>query len=211
MAIKERKEKQKGYLKQRILEVAKDLFLKNGYDATSIRKIAEQIGYSPTTIYLYYKEKSDIIYALHQEGFKILGSQFRVLQLVSNPFERLKAMGKVYMKFALENPDFYELMFILAEPISFVNKHCNVEWEEGKAAFSALLDTVSECKQMGYFKDVDLHSITLVIWSTMHGLCSLNLRGHLDHVANVHLAVPEDSAVLDKAFNCLVVVLDSMK
>jgi len=211
MGIKERKEKHKEELKLRILDAAKDLFLKQGYDATSIRKIAEQIEISPTTIYLYYKDKSDIIYALHQEGFKILSSQFVVLQQVEDAFERLKAMGRIYMTFALENPDFYELMFIMKEPLDFVVKHCGSEWEEGEFAFTSLLKTVADCKEVGYFKQMDTNSMALNIWAIMHGLCSLKLQGHLDHVASVHLSVPEGSTVLNEAYDCLILILKSLK
>ena len=211
MGIKERKEKHKEELKLRILDAAKDLFLKQGYDATSIRKIAEQIEISPTTIYLYYKDKSDIIYALHQEGFKILSSQFVVLQQVEDAFERLKAMGRIYMTFALENPDFYELMFIMKEPLDFVVKHCGSEWEEGEFAFTSLLKTVANCKEFGYFKQMDTNSMALNIWAIMHGLCGLKLQGHLDHVASVHLSVPEGSTVLNEAYDCLILILKSLK
>ncbi len=211
MGIKERKEKHKEELKLKILMAAKGLFLKHGYEATSLRKIAEQIEISPTTIYLYYKDKSDIIYALHQEGFKLLSSQFLVLREVEDPFERLKAMGRIYMKFALENPDFYELMFIMKEPLDFVAKHCGSEWEEGEFAFNALLATVADCRAIGYFKQVELNSMALNIWATMHGLCSLKLQGHLDHVASVHIAVPEKSTLLDEAFESLVVILKSLR
>ena len=54
MGIKERKLKHKEDLKQSILDAAKKLFIKEGYEATSIRKIAAEIEFSPTTIYLYY-------------------------------------------------------------------------------------------------------------------------------------------------------------
>jgi len=211
MGIKERKEKHRGELKLKILDAAKDLFLKQGYEATSIRKIAEQIEISPTTIYLYYKDKSDIIYALHQEGFKILSSQFVVLQQVEDAFERLKAMGRIYMTFALENQDFYELMFIMKEPLDFVVKHCGSEWEEGEFAFTSLLKTVADCKEIGYFEQMDTNSMALNIWAIMHGLCSLKLQGHLDHVASVHLSVPKDSTVLNEAYDCLVLILKSLK
>ena len=211
MGIKERKEKYKEDVRQKILDVAKDLFLKHGYDSTSIRKIAEQMEFSPTTIYLYYKDKGDIMYALHQEGFKMLSSQFLVIQSVEDPFERLKAMGRIYMKFALENPDFYELMFIMKEPIEFVNKHCASEWEEGEFAFNALLNTVMDCKKVGYFKQMDTNSMALNVWATMHGLCTLKLQGHLDHIASVHLTVPETSTVLEESFDCFVLILKSLK
>ncbi|MEJ0102030.1 MAG: helix-turn-helix domain-containing protein [Bacteroidota bacterium] len=118
MGIKERKIKHKVDLKQSILAAAKKLFLEDGYEATSIRKIAAEIEFSPTTIYLYYKDKNEIAHALHEEGFKILSERFTVLAQVEHPFERLKAMGRIYMQFALENIDFYEIMFIMKEPLA---------------------------------------------------------------------------------------------
>ena len=87
----EKKIKQKEDLRTVILEAAKKLFVQEGYEATSIRKIAKEIGFSPTTIYLYYKDKSDIVYALHQVGFGMLKDQFLPLMAVEDPFERLKA------------------------------------------------------------------------------------------------------------------------
>jgi len=70
VGIQERKRKHKEDLKQLILDAAKKLFMKDGYEATSIRKIAAEIEFSPTTIYLYYKDKAEISHALHQEGLK---------------------------------------------------------------------------------------------------------------------------------------------
>ncbi|WP_316831258.1 TetR/AcrR family transcriptional regulator [Pedobacter aquatilis] len=212
MGIKERKEKHKEDLRQRILDAAKELFLKDGYDATSIRKIAERIEFSPTTIYLYYKDKADIMYALHQEGFILLGTQFAVLQHVHEPFERLKAMGRVYMSFALNNPDFYELMFIMKEPIEFVKAHClDEEWEEGEQAFAALIMTVNQCKEAGYFTQFDTTTFALNIWSLMHGLCSLKLQGHLDHMASTKTGMDEGVDWLEQTFTGFIAMLNSMK
>ncbi|WP_443944476.1 TetR/AcrR family transcriptional regulator [Pedobacter sp. AW1-32] len=212
MGIKERKEKHKEDLRQRILDAAKDLFLKDGYDATSIRKIAEKIEFSPTTIYLYYKDKADIMYALHQEGFKVLASQFSVLRYVSDPFERLKAMGRVYMGFAIENPDFYELMFIMKEPIEFIKTHCgDMEWLEGDEAFAALTKTVDDCKTAGYFLKFDTTTFALNVWSLMHGLCSLKLQGHLDHMASTKLTQLEEGDWLEQTFIGFIAMLNSLK
>ena len=212
MGIKERKEKHKEDLRLRILDAAKELFLKDGYDATSIRKIAEKIEFSPTTIYLYYKDKADIMYALHQEGFKLLTSQFVVLQHVSEPFERLKAMGRVYMSFALNNPDFYELMFIMKEPIEFVKAHCHdEEWEEGEQAFTSLIMTVENCKTAGYFINFDTITFALNIWSLMHGLCALKLQGHLDHMASTKIPQPEGLDIMEQTFGGFVAILNALK
>src|SRR5690554_7192785 len=117
-----RKKKPKEDIKTAILNAAKNLFLEKGFEATSLRKIAVEIGYSPTTIYLYYKDKNDIVYALHQEGFSLLRSELTALMIVEDPFERLKALGRSYLQFAKENPDYYELMFIQKEPMEFLDK-----------------------------------------------------------------------------------------
>src|SRR5687768_14798661 len=103
MTISARKERQKEELKAKILQAAKALFMEKGFEETSIRNIAEKIEYSPTTLYLYFKDKDEIFHALHTEGFTLLNQYFRPLIHVSDPFERLKAINKAYINFAKEN------------------------------------------------------------------------------------------------------------
>lgn len=212
MGIKERKERHKEDLKQLILDTAKMLFTRDGYEATSIRKIAAEIEFSPTTIYLYYRDKSDIMYALHQEGFKLLSQRFGSLLHVEHPFERLKAMGRNYIEFAMENNDFYELMFIMKEPLKFLDTHCEGEqWLEGYNTFSFLLKTVEDCQKHGYFKGYDARTFALLIWSAVHGLCSLTVRGHLSHVVNAHQFYDDGLQAMEASFENLVKMLGEMK
>ncbi|RXF67153.1 TetR/AcrR family transcriptional regulator [Arcticibacter tournemirensis] len=215
MGIKERKERHKEDLKQLILDTAKSLFTKYGYEATSIRKIAAEIEFSPTTIYLYYKDKSDIIYALHQEGFKLMAQKFSALVNVEHPFERLKAMGKTYMQFALENSDFYELMFIMKEPLEFLDscgdKQAQEGWPEGYNTFNSLLMTIEDCQRAGYFKGHEPRVFALMVWSTMHGLCSLTVHGHLGHMAKSHNFFENGVEALEAAFGSFVRLLEGVK
>lgn len=195
MGIKERKIKYKEDLRRNILDAAKKLFIEEGYEATSIRKIAAAIEFSPTTIYLYYKDKGEIIHALHEEGFKILTDRFTVLASVQNPFERLKAMGRIYLQFALENSDFYDIMFVMKDPIQYICDGSNdQEWTEGTNAFFGLLHTISDCQNAGYFKGYDTETLSLLVWSTMHGLCTLKNNGRMDIVVEdkkILLDVPD--------------------
>src|SRR4051812_38459262 len=108
MTIANRKERQKEELKTKILQAARELFMERGFDETSIRTIAERIEYSPTTIYLYFKDKDDIFHALHGEGFTILNQYFKSLAHVSEPFERLKAICSAYINFAIDNGEYYD-------------------------------------------------------------------------------------------------------
>lgn len=176
MTIATRKERQKEELRTKILEVAKALFIERGFEETSIRTIAERIEYSPTTIYLHFKDKDDIFFALHQEGFILLNQYFKVLQNVEDPFERLKAITKAYIDFALENREFYDLMFISRSPMNALTKE-DEKWEEGNKAFGALFGTISQCIEKGYFQGMDPEILSFTCWSMVHGICALEVRG----------------------------------
>jgi AcrR family transcriptional regulator len=176
MGIADRKERDKEELRERILAAAKFLFLEKGIDKTSIRNIADHIEYSPGIIYHYFKDKNEIFHALHQLGFLQLMEKMQVLGSVRNPLERLKAMGSIYIDFAMENPDMYDLMFIKEAPIDHV---CNTEhdhWKEGGGAFNSLRSTIADCINAGHFKGHEHEALTFLIWSTVHGMVSLHIR-----------------------------------
>jgi AcrR family transcriptional regulator len=210
MGVAERKEKHKEDLKKDILEAAKQLFTEKGFESTSIRAIAEKIEYSPATIYLYYKDKNEIVHALHSEGFKLLVSHFAVLNTVSHPFERLKAMGRAYIQFAMQNPDIYKLLFVMEEPLKHV-ANCFEDWDEGDVAFDILLKTVGECQQNGYFKGFDVGLLSFSIWSSMHGLCTLRSSGHLEHVAEARANGLELDTLMSATFETFVAMLEKLK
>jgi AcrR family transcriptional regulator len=211
MGVAERKERHKEELKKEILMAAKALFTEKGYDATSIRNIAEKIEYSPATVYLYYKDKDEIMHALHHEGFKILVSYFAALATISQPFERLKAMGQAYIQFAMENPDMYELIFVMKDPIDHVSSCADDTWDEGDRAYDALFKTVAECQQHGHFEGFEAHGLSFMIWSTMHGLCSLRISGHLGHVAEAKNLQPDIDSLMKYTFETFTTVLEKLK
>lgn len=212
IGIKDRKTKHKEDLRKRILEAAKKLFVTSGYEATSIRKIAQEIEFSPTTIYLYYKDKSDIIYALHQEGFLMLRQDFQPLMQVDSPYERLKAIGKCYIQFALTQPDFYEVMFMMKGPMEYLDMHCvDGEWAEGQRVFDFLLDTIRDCQAVGYFKELDAVEVAVQAWSSVHGLCSLYVSGHLRSMMEVVLDKSDQEKMIAQAFGVFVRYLELTK
>jgi AcrR family transcriptional regulator len=174
MTIDARKQREKLEMRRLILDAAKDIFLEKGFHNTSIRNIAEKIEYSPGTIYLYYKDKDDIFHALHEEGFgKMLGMMQPLLH-VADPMERLIAMGKVYMEFALKNKELYDLMFIMEAPI---NAELNREkWEMGDRTLNFLKEVLTDCQQKGHFKDMNIDYLSFMIWSSLHGMCALFCR-----------------------------------
>src|SRR5580700_8448951 len=113
MGIQERKEKQKLEIRKLILDASIKLFIDEGFGNVTIRKIADLIEYSPTTVYLYFKDKDEIFTALHDIGFQRLTEANQDLASIHNPLLRLHKMGENYLHFGMENPEFYNLMFIM--------------------------------------------------------------------------------------------------
>lgn len=200
-----KKQKHKEEIRHKILNAAKKLFVEKGYEATSIRKIAAEIGFSPTTIYLYYKDKDDIIYALHKEGFYMMHHAFTSLLNVQDPFERLKAMGKSYIQFALQHTDFYEVMFIMKDPMRFLDEHCVAEeWPEGERVLHILVETIIACQESGYFKGLHAPTVAIQAWISVHGICSLYFSGHLKKIFDTMFAGQEHQDVLEQAYQVFV-------
>lgn len=108
---KERKERYKENLRKCILDAAWTLLLREGYKAISVRKIASAIEFSPTAIYLY-RDKNELLVALQKEGFNILRTELNMIDHSADPLNRLKGICRSYLRFAFENPRFYELMFL---------------------------------------------------------------------------------------------------
>jgi AcrR family transcriptional regulator len=177
MGVKERKERDRQEMRETILNSAHQLFVDKGFEDVSIRNIAEAIEYSPATIYLYFKDKNEIFYALHGEAFKKFNEFLAPLATIKDPFKRLIKMGEKYMEFAFHSPKYYDIMFIMQAPMD-CDKNSE-EWKEGESAHCQLENLVKECQGNGYFKNKEYKTLSFLIWSTMHGMCSLALRDRM--------------------------------
>ena len=116
MGIKERQERDREAVRRAILDAARDLFVAEGFQHVSIRKIAERIEYSPAAIYSYFASKDDIFFALAEEGFRLLGSPTDAsaqeqLQGFA-PLERLRMVFWRMYEFSRQHPQYFALMFM---------------------------------------------------------------------------------------------------
>ena len=178
MGIPERKEKQKLEIRKQILDASMKLFVEEGFENVTIRRIADLIEYSPTTVYLYFKDKDEIFSSLHDIGFEKMQEFNRTLASIQNPLIRLHKMGENYLQFGMENPEYYNLMFILGEPMKKLPSDC--PWKPGDAALDRLEGTVNECMEKGYLARGDARLVSLAVWGFVHGLVSLAIRQRLE-------------------------------
>lgn len=177
MGVKERKERDKAEMREMILQSAHKLFIDRGFEEVSIRNIAESIEYSPATIYLYFKDKNEIFFALHNEAFNKFNAFMAQLATIADPFERLLGMGEKYIQFTMEHPQYYEIMFMMDNPMDCDENQ--EKWEEGRKALAGVEALIMACQQFGRFKDLKPDVMAFSIWSYMHGMCSLTLSKRL--------------------------------
>jgi AcrR family transcriptional regulator len=204
MGISERKEKQKLEIRKAILDASMKLFVEQGYENVSIRKIADLIEYSPTTVYLYFKDKNEILFNLHEIGFQKMGEYTAPLWTIKNPLVRLHKMGEYYMQFGLENPAFYDLMFILQAPMEALQSIDNCEWKNGDQALGRLKETLQECMDKNLIEKGDVDAIAMAIWGMVHGMVSLAIRNRLNKLVESEQIVP----MMSKGLTWLLNVLD---
>lgn len=177
MGVKERKDRQKTEMREAILSAALKLFSDDGYDNVTMRKIADEIEYSVGTIYLYYKDRDEIFFELHKLGFEEFYKRQLAVQGVKDPLQRLTDHGLAYIQFAIDQPLYYDLMFISRIPAKTIKEQH--EWISGSRTYDMLKLNISQAKDAGHFKNVDVEVAAFSLWSFVHGISSLFVRDRL--------------------------------
>lgn len=172
MGVKERRTREKEQLRRRILSAARELFVAEGYESVSMRKIADMIDYSPTTIYLYYKDKADLLDSVCKETLLNLLNTLDLLRKdKSDPVETLRRSGRAYVEFGLKYPQDYKLTFVVRP--QFQKGLGLQEGSVGEKVFNYLSTMVSECIRQKKFRQVDVETTGQALWSAVHGVTLL--------------------------------------
>lgn len=181
MGIAERREREKQELREKILDKARDILIRDGQDNLSIRNIASAAEYSPATIYLYFKDKDEIVYELMEMGFALMVQDLEPAFAEPDPVERIRIIGQGYVSFGLKNPEWYEIMFNAPQPIQHLEK-CQAEWGRGISLFEFLVETCQLVidQRRTYVNEARLFALHL--WSAVHGLVNLAQSQRLEMV-----------------------------
>ena len=172
MGVKERRAREKEQLRRQILSAARELFVNEGYENVSMRKIADKIEYSPTTIYLYFKDKADLLDSVCKETLLNLLNTLELLKRdKSDPVEVLRKSGKAYVEFGLKYPQDYKLTFVVRP--QFQKGLGLQEGSVGERVFDYLRAMVSECIRQERFRQVDVEITGQALWSAVHGVTLL--------------------------------------
>ena len=172
MGVKERRAREKEQLRRQIIAAARELFVNEGYENVSMRKIADKIEYSPTMIYLYFKNKADLLDSVCKETLlNLLNTLEHLNRDKSNPIETLRKSGKAYVEFGLKYPQDYKLTFVVRP--QFQKGLGLQEGSVGERVFTYLCAMVSECIRQKAFREVDVEITGQALWSAVHGVTLL--------------------------------------
>lgn len=176
-----RKRKGEGHVRrEEILAAARAVFIEDGYEATTIRKIAARAHVSPTALYLYFPDKDRILVEICDQTFaRLIDEMARIESEHVEPLPRLRCMMECYLRFGLRHPDEYRLTF-MAKSLGLIGlnhmSECvdqDVPGGKGPQGFAKLLGNVTACMQAGHLKGDDPKLTAELIWAAGHGLVSL--------------------------------------
>ena len=179
MGIKERQERDREAVRRAILDAARELFVAEGFQNVSIRKIAERIEYSPAAIYGYFASKDDIFFALAAEGFHILAhGVVAAVRDVPDPFERLRRGLWAFYQFAKTHPEYFALMFLDRSVPSLTQDFQRFEFFQQTTARAEA--DIRACMARGQFSSaIDPAAALHVLWAGVLGAAAIGLAQRL--------------------------------
>ncbi len=169
-----RRQQQKAEVRQAILTAASELFLEGGLEGFSLRGVAERVGYSATTVYLYFDNKDDLLFSVSLEGFERFGQALKdAYDSADDPIVRISAIGHAYVAFGVANPAHYCLMFM--ERGEFFLKENPNDCKPTVDSFNILVQAVCEAHAAGVIGAKEPMGLVYTLWAAVHGLVALTL------------------------------------
>lgn len=167
---------ERALVRKNILDKASALLMEEGPHALSMRKLSERVGASTIVLYTYFKDKQEILNELYLEGFARLQQDLEAVVLGDDPALYVKELGRAYRRSAVANSTYYQIMFSRCVPGFTPSKQ---SLEKSKSAFLVLRQGVQLCADAGIPLLGSVIRTALVLWSTLHGVVSLELFGYV--------------------------------
>ncbi|GMU11365.1 MULTISPECIES: TetR/AcrR family transcriptional regulator [Corallococcus] len=175
MGITERKERQRAELREHILQVARDMVMKEGFGALSMRKLADAVEYAPATLYLHFENRDAIARELCVRGFQELLAVLEPAAAVKEPAERLSRLADAYLSFGLKHPEAYRLIF-MEDPKLSADLFQDKQDGAGPKSFALLVRAFEDLKADGRaLEATPAERLAEVFWAGLHGIISLKL------------------------------------
>lgn len=171
MASKERIQRLKDDTKASILEAAYKIVKEEGWQALSMRKIADEIEYTAPIIYEYFANKEAILAELNKKGYLYLAQEMEEAKNKHEfPADQLEAMWMAYWNFAFKKKELYQLMFGVEMNCCSMKKS-----PEAEAPAKLITDVIRQLMDGKNLSENEVSRRYYTFWSAVHGLVSINL------------------------------------
>jgi AcrR family transcriptional regulator len=164
--------------RDRILSCACDLYLEDGWDGFSMRRLARSAGLTAPALYRHFEGKEHLLLEVVKEAYKVMAQYLHRALGGQSPAERFGMAGKGYLEFALEHPRYYEILYSYIPYLGITELPGELE-ELVCGIHQFWLDRVRECIAAGLLEPEDPDVITRSFWALSHGLIALYQRGML--------------------------------
>jgi AcrR family transcriptional regulator len=175
MGSDDRRARERVEVQEKILAAARDLFVKEGIEAVSMRKIAAAIDYTAAGLYTHFKDKDELVRSLCRHDFAAFGQTMGRLGKVADPIERIAQMGMAYIRFAAEHPSHYRMMFMTPNAVARTDEDLKCGTDPKEGGYAALRHAVAEGVEAGKFRIKDAELLTQTLWAGVHGVASLQI------------------------------------
>ncbi|MGA7471635.1 MAG: TetR/AcrR family transcriptional regulator [Candidatus Sulfotelmatobacter sp.] len=178
MGVKERRARERSETRDKILDAARELFVTEGYEGVSMRRVAEKIEYSPTAIYVHFADKQELFHELCQRDYARLAEVFQSSAMSSDPIERLKQIGSTYTEFGVRYPNHYKFMFMTQHPPHEPDEvDREIMGNPEVDAYAFLKWAVQQAIDAGCLREElqDAELISQTLWAAIHGVISLDI------------------------------------
>jgi AcrR family transcriptional regulator len=168
-----------GDLRRALLQAAVRTIQKQGFDALTLRAVGDELGVSRSALYRHFADKSALLTAVASEGFRMLRIDLVAAWEAGGKGQPgFAAMGEAYVRFALQNPWHYRVMFGGGFELDTSAPELN---EAGAGAFQALVDALVEQQAQGLVRREDPQTQANFVWAVVHGVAMLAIDGSLEH------------------------------
>ncbi len=170
-----RRARERAEVQEKILAAARELFVAEGVEAVSMRKIASAIDYTAAGLYTHFKDKDDLVRSLCRHDFGAFGQTMGRLGKIDDPIERIRRMGLAYIRFAVEHPSHYRLMFMTPHPVGPSTDDACHTGDPDHDGYAALRHAVKQGVEQGRFEADDPELLSQTLWAGVHGVASLEI------------------------------------
>jgi AcrR family transcriptional regulator len=167
----------------RLLKNAREVYLEGGVAHFSLREVARRVGISASAVYRHFDNKEALLGAVCEEGFRTFSRYLLRALAETTPLGRLRAAGDFYLRFAIENPHDYRVIFMSSVEDRGLEPG-GAPPQGTSPTFQFLVDRVRECIDARVIAPGDATEVAATIWAHVHGLSSLRLSGHLCSVGD---------------------------